>query len=445
MSEVYCSRGWNVDNLSSCTASCYVLGVIVRAMHLVSVSRRHASSTKRASSLLPSVSPGRTLNKSPITTVLATDDHAESLATFYREAWSAKDAGGEKVLAARCLAARRNIAFPGTSPPTAIALEGGRVVAHCTTVPDRFLLFGEERPGYWTKGLMVLPEHRNGPLGFAVLRTLVSQLPNSAAMVVSRPARRLFSALGFHDLGPIPNFIRPIRPANVLARLSLDGLGLEGLPKWVRAAARIASTPGIRPFVSLALKVWLRTSLRLATGMRPAANRTLTYGLPMPEDMDSLWAKAKEEVQAAPVKDSRYFRARYEGPAGSSYTVVAGYDPHGLSGLATVRWPSEQGDPRLNGIRIATLSDGITAPIGRAGLVALLTAAISAADAAGADALLATCGHSRMTQALVACGFRRLPGNVHFLVRFAGVNPIDYPPQSEWWLGRGDGDADGVF
>jgi hypothetical protein len=203
--------------------------------------------------------------------------------------------------------------------------------------------------------------------------------------------------------------------------------------------------PGIRHFASLALKVWLSTSLRLVAGVRPATNRILTHSLPSPEDMDYLWAEAKEELRAAPVKDSRHFLRRYEGLAGNGYTALAAYTPRGLSGLATVRWPSEQGDSRLNGIRIATLSDAITVPTRRADLVTLLSAAISAADEASADALLATSGHHLTTQALTACGFRRLPGNVHFLARFEGVNPIDYPPQSEWWLGRGDGDADGIF
>src|SRR5438270_288610 len=59
--------------------------------------------------------------------ILATDDHADAIATFYREAWG-EPATPEIILAARRTAAAENVAVPGEPPPIALVLEGSRVI-----------------------------------------------------------------------------------------------------------------------------------------------------------------------------------------------------------------------------------------------------------------------------------------------------------------------------
>src|SRR3989442_15646494 len=68
--------------------------------------------------------------------ILATDDHADAIATFYREAWG-EPATPEGVLAARRTAAAENVAVPGEAPPIALVLEGSRVIGHLRSAPYR--------------------------------------------------------------------------------------------------------------------------------------------------------------------------------------------------------------------------------------------------------------------------------------------------------------------
>jgi len=52
---------------------------------------------------------------------------------------------------------------------------------------------------------MVLPEYRNGPIGYRVLKELVGQLRRSVVLTVAPASVRLFEALGYANLGVVPN------------------------------------------------------------------------------------------------------------------------------------------------------------------------------------------------------------------------------------------------
>ena len=157
--------------------------------------------------------------------------HATELAEFFRAVWDPA-ATAESVTAARAAAARDNLAEPGVAPPTFAVFIEGRIVGYVGSLAVRIQVRGVEQPAYWAKGLMVLPEHRNGPIGFTVLKALVGSLPRSLALTVAPASRRLFGALGYADLGAVPNGVRFLRPDRVLARLDLAALGLGGLPTW---------------------------------------------------------------------------------------------------------------------------------------------------------------------------------------------------------------------
>src|SRR5258708_3642619 len=147
-----------------------------------------------------------------IRATLATDEHADAIAAFYRESWS-QDATAASVLANRRLAAAENVAEPGEPPPTALVLDGSRVIGCCGSIPLRLWDGVTDRPAYWTKGLMVLPEFRNGPIGFLVCNQLTMHLPCAIGLVVAPAARRLFTAMGYTELGTVGHLDRQLRPA----------------------------------------------------------------------------------------------------------------------------------------------------------------------------------------------------------------------------------------
>src|SRR6266540_1593515 len=121
---------------------------------------------------------------SRIQATLATEEHAGAIAAFYRETWS-PDATAESVVAARRQAAAENVVEPGEAPPLALVLDRSRVIACCGSIPQRLWDGVAEHPAYCVKGLMVLPEYRNGPIGFLVGKALAERLSRATVLVVA--------------------------------------------------------------------------------------------------------------------------------------------------------------------------------------------------------------------------------------------------------------------
>ncbi len=167
-----------------------------------------------------------------------------ALAAFYTEAWG-EPVSPETVRRNRAAAAEANPATPGRVPPAFLFMAGGRAVGHLGTIPVQLRLGGAESPAHWLKGLMVLPEHQNGPVGFFLLREATRACGTAAmALVVERAARRLYAAHGFADLGALPNGMKLLRPTRVLERLDLAAIGLP-LPPWVVRLAGAARWPPV--------------------------------------------------------------------------------------------------------------------------------------------------------------------------------------------------------
>jgi len=374
--------------------------------------------------------------------ILATDDHADAIATFYREAWG-EPATPEIILAARRTAAAENVAVPGEPPPIALVLEGSRVIGHLGSIPYRLWDGIAEHPAHWTKGLMVLPEYRNGPIGFLVVKTLTAELSLATALVVAPPARRLFCALGYTDLGAVPNYVRPLRPARLARRVDVAGLN-AGLPRWaargVRAAQRLGLAGLAGAAAGVAVDVLAAATRRVAAPLEAAA----VSQPPGLDELDALWRDARRTIAAGPVRDGRYLRGRF---GAAQYVFVAVRDRARLAGVAVLRRPRAISDPRLRGLRVATISD-VVFPAERADVgLALLGGVERAARAADADAILCTTGQRALARLLRRQAYLGLTGNVHFLLRDrSGAGAAHWPPDlASWGLARGDGDADEVF
>ena len=374
-----------------------------------------------------------------IRATLATDEHADAIAAFYRESWS-QDATAASVLANRRLAAAQNVAEPGEPPPTALVLDGGRVIGYCGSIPMRLWDGVVEHPAYWTKGLMVLPEFRQGPIGFHVFKELAAHLPRALGLLVAPAARRLFTAVGYSDLGAIGNFVRLLRPAAVARQLDVGALGLA-LPRWLTAAVRVAQRTGIAGLAGAGAGVAL--DLAAAAMRRGARGLTTSWSVDAPSEaeLDAVWLSARGGLKASTVRDGRYLRSRFAAP----YVFCSARDAAQLRGVAVVRRPSASSDPRLRNVRVATLSD-IVFPLERVDVgLALLAAATQAARAAGADAILCSASHPALARLLRRQAYVPLPGNVHVLLHDR-TNATRWPRDlSAWWLARGDGEADEAF
>jgi hypothetical protein len=365
------------------------------------------------------------------------------LADFYRDMWD-PGATPEGVARARALDAAQNLIEPGEEVPTYLFVQRERILGHLSTIPVRLRIGGVDRPAYWLIGFMVRPEQRNGPIGFLLLRKAVRDLEVTLSLTVQQTTIRLMTAVGFREIGTLPNYVRPLRPGRVLSKIDPEALGLTGLPAPLRVAVRAARLPVVSSLAGLGARAGL--------GMWSALKGSPGRGLRQHGDMDvlgasadSLWRDCRDALGHVAGRDSAYLRWRYGGSLGDAYRSIGITQDGVLRGLAVVRGPRSEGDPRLRGIRVATLSDLLYDPARVDVGLALMAGAERAARALDADALMASVGHRAHGPLFQRRGFLRFGGNLHLLVRDATGALPGPSTLADWWVLRGDMNADMVF
>jgi hypothetical protein len=374
--------------------------------------------------------------------VRASDRHIACLAEFYRQVWDPASTP-ERVRRARTAAAGANPVAPGEEPPTFLFLSDGRVLGHVTTIPERIWSGNAERGVHWMKGLMVLPEFRKGPIGFSVLKEAVRQLGCTLAIAVQPDACRLFEALGFASVGTMSNHLRVLNPGRLLT-IDADAVRLPGVPPFVRRAMRLVRRRPLASVVGAGSAAMMR-ALTLVAGVRALGLRVCPGDRDVHRgELNSLWHAARKSMAAATVRDAEYVHRRYGGD-GAPYGFVTVRERSALVGLAVVRRPGSAGDPRLGGLRVATLSDMLL-PVDRTDVAAAaLAGAETLARSFEADAVVCSASHPRLRALLPLHAYVPLPGTLRLLTRDP-KGACGLPPAlSQWWLTRGDGDADETF
>ncbi|MGH9576668.1 MAG: hypothetical protein ACRD3R_04445 [Terriglobales bacterium] len=315
-------------------------------------------------------------------------------------------------------------------------------MGYVSSIPVRLWSDVQDRSAHWVKGLMVLPEFRNGPIGFLLLKEVVSSLEIALALTVVPASLRLFHAMGFTDAGRLFNAVRILRPARVLRRLDLEQLGLSGWPRRLASTFRLVQRLGLASLlghlVSGMTGVWC--SLR---GRSSLAARLAEKDLDQAE-LDGLWQLVRSQLGASPVRDGRSLMARYPTRDGLYRFIVV---PEGaaLAGVGVVRRPRPQSDARLRDLHVATVSE-ILFPVDRPEVgLALLAGAEAQAREWNADVVLCSGSHPALLAVLQRHAYLRVPGNLHFLALDRTAKSSLPAELSAWWLTRGDSNSDEVF
>jgi hypothetical protein len=386
----------------------------------------------------------RSSTRRRVEVVAVEDGLVSELADFYRAVWDPR-ATAESVRAARAAAAVGNLAEPGKAPPTFAVVMDAKIVAYVSSLPVRVRAGGEDQPAYWAKGLMVLPEYRNGPLGYTVLKALVGSLSRSLVLTVAPASRRLFGSLGYADHGAVPNFLKLLRPNRVLARLDLERLQLQGLPRWAPAIVRGVQRTGLAMLGGHVLGAV--AACRAAMSARSGGGMEISLSADPPDAalLEELWRDVRPGFPLGVARNAPYMLSRYARPhAGEVYRwAVVGQGTKGPPvAAAVVRRPGGE-DPRLAGIRVATLADLAVSVENPVAALAALSGAERIAREWDADGVLATVSHPAAIRALQRRAWVRIPGNVHFLTRNASGSGAPWSSSLEdWWLCRGDGESD---
>src|SRR5207248_10068388 len=189
---------------------------------------------------------------------------------------------------------------------------------------------------------------------------LSSLLPRSTTLTVLPVARGLLSTVGYKELGVVPNFVRPLRAASLAQRLDLSELGLTQRPGWFLAGVRVAQRTGLASVIGGA--VGAAASLAAAVGRRAVTrlDARLSDEAPSRAELDDLWDRARSGIAASLVRDGLYLRSRFG--ADPRYLFLSVYDAEHLEGVAVLLRLGETSDPRLRGLRVATISDILFAP-----------------------------------------------------------------------------------
>src|SRR5262249_5475596 len=306
---------------------------------------------------------------------------------------------------------------PGVAPPTWIALRSGQVLGYVTTLSARFSNGTRDWPGYWIKGLMVLPEFQSGPIGYHVLKAAAEGLPRSGGLAVAPAAPRLFTALGYRDCGAIDNWLRPLRPARIVQRVDMTKLGLSRMPSWMPTLVKVARATGLGAAAGLTAG----GALRLTAAARRAGTGGLSTEILDPaqhaHEVAALWRRCASALGSAVVRSPDYLVPRYPTEPDGHYCWVGVRREESLTGVAIVRAPRDAGDERLRGIRVATLSDLLLDPSDVMSGLALLGAVERTARKLDADALLASSSLTSTVRLLRRQLYLPLGGSIHLLFR----------------------------
>lgn len=375
------------------------------------------------------------------------NSHGEALATFVRQVWDPM-ATPRGVLRARTNSADANPSCTNGRIPTVMFLLNGAVVGHITTIPERISLKGRVRQAYWMVGFHVLPQYRNGPIGVMVAKELLRVAPATLTLTVEDVPLRIFRQLGYRHLGVVPNYARLVRPAAVARRLDPIRLGIVGSRAWLKYIRRIARRTALDVLgavvVNMATGVWVRFARPRATAAISVAyvdlgcwDRVAGY--------DELWKRLASRIGASPVRDAARMRWRFVSHS-EQYFLIEAHDNGDLLGYCVINRPRSTGDPRLAGIRVAPIADLLFPPEQPEVGCALLAAAerwIKKQDVA--DTIVASSPHAGIRRVLKRSGYIRFPGNLKLVVHPALFDMGAKVQFGEWWLNRGDCNADEVM
>ncbi|MGH7625893.1 MAG: hypothetical protein ACREOJ_11350, partial [Gemmatimonadaceae bacterium] len=339
-----------------------------------------------------------------------------------------------------------NPSTPGVAPPAVAFMRGDEILGYLGTIPVNFWNGETEIPSHWLKGFMVLPEYQNGPVGAAVLKELLKHVELSGIMTVAVPARRLFSSVGYADCGVLPNYISTIRPARIARNLDVAALGL-GLPSWLQRGTVLSQRMGVATLAGLLMGVGI-AAWRFVRDGASELDVDIGGALPAADALDGLWLRSRATLRSAAVRNGAFLNWRYAPAAGSTYEAVAVRERGAgkrLVAIALVRRPNEVTDPRLKGIKVATLSDILFPTDQPAAGVAAISGAERIARRMGADALVCAASHPVLGAALRQRAAFRIPGNVHLMIRNIDGTPLLPTDRESWWATRGDASSDEVF
>jgi hypothetical protein len=323
-------------------------------------------------------------------------------------------------------------------PPRILFLKGQEVIGHVATSPVRLAVNGGLHDASWAVGLVVLPEHRNGPVAPLMVRKLNEAVDIGLTLHVEEAALRVFKGVGWCHLGVIPQYVQVLNARAFVrtfagrGRTFMKGRGARLWPVLGRASAPLAALVHVT-FTGLALAGARRR--RRAAGVIVAEERAFDASY------TELAERVKGKLGVWVLRDEQYLIARYGSRMGA-YRLLACRENGRLLGYVIVKLRQFHADPRMGDIRMGTIVDCVFDPDDPAVLDTLLHAAVARCRHERVDVIFCSASLRMMGRHLRRHAFVVMRGtlNVAFHDRTATLG--DGRPLEGWHLMRGDSDAD---
>jgi hypothetical protein len=329
-------------------------------------------------------------------------------------------------------------AADASQPPRVLFLKEQEVIGHVATVPVRLAVRGALHDAAWAVGLVVLPEHRNGPVAPLLVKKLNEATDIALTLHVEEAALRVFKGVGWHHVGVVPQYVRVLNARAFVRTFARRGQGFvpgRAARLWP-ALARVSSpVAGVVRVAFTALAAAGAVRRRRDAGLTVAEERAFDQGY------TELAERVKDRLGVWVYRDERYLAERY-GRRMAAYRLLACRRQGRLAGYAVVKLRQYAGDPRMGDLRMGTLVDCVFDPDEPAVLDALLGAVVRRCRRERADVLFCTASLRALAAGLRRHGFVAMAGtlNAAFHDRTGALGAP--APLDAWHLMRGDSDAD---
>jgi hypothetical protein len=294
---------------------------------------------------------------------------------------------------------------------------------------------------------MVLPEHRNGPIGVYLIQKVNESFGLVMTLTVEQAPLRIFKGLGWRHLGILPQYIVMLKSYNLLSNIRLNNIGVRH-GQGVMTSRLLETTlnrVGIRRILAMVCtSVFAIRSWRRILKTKEEQSFKVLEENDFNESYDVLWAQVADKFPALVARNQTYLSKRY-GSQPARYRILACRKGGKLRSFCILTVKTFANDARMGNARIATIIDCLFDPQDSIALSSLIANAVRICEREGADAMLCTASHTQVQDTLRKCGFVGIPGNLNF-VYYDRLKVIDESIGLEsWHLMRGDCDADGNF
>jgi hypothetical protein len=324
------------------------------------------------------------------------------------------------------------------TPPRVLFLKEQEVIGHIATAPVRLTVGGRLREASWAVGLVVLPEHRNGPVAPLVVKKLNEAVDIGLTLHVEEAALRVFKGVGWRHLGRIPQYVRVLN-ARAFVR-AFAPRGSQFLTGRVgRLWAVLARVPG--PVAALLAVAFTGHAAAGVLRRRYRPGAVVAREHEFDPSYTELAERVKDKLGVWVFRDEPYLVARY-GRRMSAYRLLACRGEGRLLGYAIVKVRRFANDPRMGNIHMGTLVDCVFDPDEPAILDRLLASVVGACRRERVDVVFCAASLRALGDRLRRHGFVAMPGTLNAAYHDRTGALAANPSLDSWHLMRGDSDAD---